>query len=168
MLANKYRPKEWSEVVGQDVSVTILTKLIADKTFGHSLLFVGNAGCGKTTCAKIFAKSVNGEIYEYDCASHNGVAEIKDIVEDARQKPLNHEYKVYILDECQTLSAQAWSSLLIPLEENIPHSIFLFCTTDLQKIPNTIISRVAKFSFLPLPENLIYERLLEVVSTENI
>lgn len=168
MLANKYRPKEFKDVVGQDVTVTILNKLISTGTFEHSLLFVGNAGCGKTTCARIFANSINGELYEYDCATHNGVAEVKDIVEEARIKSLVNDYKVFILDECQALSQSAWSSLLIILEENLPHSIFILCTTDIQKIPMTIISRVPKFNFLPIPQPVIFDRLRYICNEENI
>ena len=155
MLAQKYRPQSFDEVIGQDVTVRILQNQIKDKNYSHSMLFTGNAGCGKTTCARIFANQIDGEIHELDCASHNGVADIKEIIDKARVKSLVHEYKVFILDECHTLSSAAWPALLITLEENLPHTIFIFCTTDVQKIPSTIISRVQRFNFLPISETLI-------------
>lgn len=167
-LANKYRPKEFSEVSDQDVITKILCRQIESKTYSHAILFAGNAGCGKTTCAKIFAHKIDGEIIELDCASHNGVAEIKDIVEKARTRSLLHEYKVIILDECHTLTSQAWASLLITLEETLQNTIFIFCTTDTQKIPDTIISRVQRFNFLPISEDGIRNRLKDICNKENI
>lgn len=167
-LANLYRPQEFSEVTQQDVVCKILTKQIETNTYKHALLFSGSAGSGKTTCARIFASKIDGEIIELDCASHNGVAEIKDIVENAKVPSLINEYKVIILDECQTLTPQAWSSLLITLEENLPNTIFIFCTTDPQKIPNTIISRVQEFIFMPITNENIFNRLKYVCEKENI
>ena len=168
MLANKYRPQSFDQVLGQDVTIKILQKQIANKNYNHSILFTGNAGCGKTTCARIFANQIDGEIYELDCASHNGVADIKDIIEKARTNSLVHEYKVFILDECHTLSSAAWPALLITLEENLPNTIFIFCTTDAQKIPNTIISRVERFNFLPINDSIIAQRLKDICNIENI
>lgn len=167
-LANKYRPTEFSQVTDQEVCTTVLDKQIKNNTYSHAVLFAGNAGCGKTTCARIFANKIDGEIIELDCASHNGVAEIKDIVEKARTKPLLHEYKVVILDECHTLTSQAWSSLLITLEENLPNTIFIFCTTDTQKIPNTIMSRVQRFNFLPITDTGMINRLNEICYKEKL
>lgn len=167
-LSNKYRPTEFSDVVSQEVCIKVLNTQIANKSYSHAILFAGNAGCGKTTCAKIFANKIDGEIIELDCASHNGVAEIKDIIEKARTKSLLHEYKVIILDECHTLTSQAWASLLITLEETLSHTIFIFCTTDTQKIPDTIISRVQRFNFLPIPDNDIIARLKSICSIESI
>lgn len=167
-LANKYRPTNFSSVTDQDVICKILTKQIDNESYSHALLFAGNAGCGKTTCARIFANNIDGEIIELDCASHNGVADIKDIIDNAKTKSLLYKYKVFILDECHTLSAQAWSSMLITLEENLPNSIFIFCTTDTQKIPNTIMSRVQRFNFLPITFNGILERLKTVCTNESI
>lgn len=167
-LANKYRPTEFDQVTEQSVNITILQNQIKDNSYSHALLFAGNAGCGKTTCARIFANKVNGEIIELDCASHNGVAEIKDIVEKAKIRSLLYDYKVFILDECHTLTPQAWASLLITLEENIPSTIFIFCTTDTQKIPNTILSRVQRFNFLPISDSGILNRLKTICNEEHI
>ena len=167
-LAVKYRPQTFEQVIGQDVTVKILQKQITDKNYSHSILFTGNAGCGKTTCARILANQINGEIHEIDCASHNGVADIKDIINEAKIKSLVKDYKVYILDECHTLSSAAWPALLITLENNLPYAIFILCTTDAQKIPNTIISRVQRFNFLPISDDLIKDQLREISSKENI
>lgn len=168
MLATKYRPSQFSDVVGQDVCIKILEKQVAENSYSHAILFAGNAGCGKTTCAKIFAKQIDGEIFEIDCASHNGVDDIKELINESKIKPLVYSYKVFILDECQTLSPQAWASMLITLEENLPTSIFLFCTTDPQKIPNTIMSRVQRFNFIPITENDMLNRIKQICSAENI
>lgn len=167
-LANKYRPSKFSDVVDQEVVCKVLIKQIESSSFSHAILFAGNAGCGKTTCAKLFANAIDGEILELDCASHNGVAEIKEIVNNSKVSALVHKYKVFVLDECHTLTSQAWASLLITLEENIAHSIFIFCTTDTQKIPNTIISRVQRFNFLPINDSAMADRLKYVCEQENI
>lgn len=167
-LANKYRPTTFSDVVGQDVICKILQRQIDTKTYTHSILFTGGAGTGKTTCGKIFANLIDGEVIMLDCASHNGVADIKEIINKARIRSLIHTYKVFLLDECHSLSASAWNSLLITLEEDLPYSIFIFCTTDVQKIPNTIISRVQRFNFVPIPDKIILDRLHYVCKQENI
>lgn len=168
MLANKYRPTSFDDVLGQDVTVKILQNQIKDNNYSHAMLFTGNAGCGKTTCARIFANMIDGEIHELDCASHNGIADIKEIINKARIKSLIHEYKVFILDECHTLSSAAWPALLITLEENLPNTIFILCTTDSQKVPNTIISRVQRFNFMPIGDNLIHQKIAEVCNKENL
>lgn len=167
-LANLYRPKDFSDVVEQEVVCRILSRQIETNSYKHALLFAGSAGSGKTTCARIFASKIDGEIFEIDCASHNGVADVKDIVENARIPSLTNTYKVFILDECHTFTTQAWSSLLITLEEDLPNSIFIFCTTDIQKIPNTIISRVQEFNFIPITEDNIFNRLKFICNKENI
>ena len=167
-LANKYRPQEFEDVCTQEVCTKILNKQINDKSYSHAMLFAGNAGCGKTTCARIFANKIDGEIMELDCASHNGVADIKEIVEYARTKSILHEYKVIILDECHTLTPQAWASMLIVLEENLPNSIFVFCTTNTEKIPNTIISRLQRYNFIPINDKDMTTRIKFICSKENI
>jgi len=167
-LANKYRPTEFEDVCDQEVCTRVLTNQIKKNKFSHAQLFAGHAGCGKTTCAKIFAKKINGEIIELDCATHGGVAEIKEIVEKARIKPLLHDYKVVILDECHCITKEGWSSLLIVLEEHLPSTIFVFCTTDTQKIPDTIMSRVQRLDFLPISNKGIAERLKTIMKLESI
>lgn len=167
-LANKYRPKDFSDVCSQEVNTTVLENQIKNNSFAHTLLFAGSSGCGKTTCARIFASKIDGEIIELDCASHNGVADIKEIVDNARTKPLLNKYKVIILDECHAISSQAWSSLLTVLEEDLPNSIFVFCTTDSQKIPNTILSRAQRLNFIPISNKNMLTRLEYIAKTEQI
>ena len=167
-LANKYRPQTFEDVVGQNITTTILKNMLDSGTITHSMLFVGPAGCGKTTCARIVASQIDGEIIEVDSASHNGVTEIKEIIEKSRTHSLIHKYKVFILDEAHTITPAAWSSLLIPLEEKLSTSIFIFCTTDPKKIPDTILSRVLLFNFLRLSEETIFNRLIEICQKENI
>lgn len=167
-LANKYRPTAFTDVLQQSVTTEILNNLIATKSFKNALLFKGSAGSGKTTCARIFANQIDGEIFEIDCASHNGVADVKDIIENAKTPSLINEYKVFILDEAHTLTPQAWSAMLITLEENLPYSIFIFCTTDVSKIPNTIISRVQEFIFMPISSENVFKRLCFVCGEESI
>lgn len=167
-LANKYRPTTFDDVVGQDVCVTSLRNQINKNDFGHVLLFVGTAGCGKTTCAQIFARMIDAEVTELDCAKHNGVDHTKEIIDKAMVKPLIKDYKVIIFDECQTLSKAAWDSLLSVLENDIPTTIFMFCTTDPQKIPNTILSRAERYNILPIPNKIIFARMKEIVEAENI
>ena len=167
-LANKYRPQTFDDLCSQEITKTILKKQIANKTYSHAMLFVGQAGSGKTSSAKIIAKMIDGEILEYDCASNNGVDAIKAIINNARIPSLIHEYKTIILDEVHVLSAMAWASLLITLEENLPKAIFILCTTDVQKIPDTIMSRVQRFNFIPLTRPIIVDRLKYVCEKENI
>lgn len=167
-LANKYRPKDFNDVIGQEVCTTTLNNQIKHNDFAHVLLFAGYAGCGKTTCARIFANNINGEIIELNCAEHNGVSDIKEIIDKARVKPLVYDYKVIILDECHALSSTAWQSLLYVLEEDFTTSIFVFCTTDAQKIPATILSRAQRLNFLPIPNKVIYDRIKYVIKTEKI
>ena len=164
MLANKYRPQTFEDVVGQNITVKILTKL--KERLPPALLFTGSAGCGKTTCARILAQ--DKECIEIDCASHNGVADVKEILSLAKKPSLIGKHKVYILDEAHTLSSVAWSSFLIPLEENWKHVTFIFCTTEAHKIPDTIFSRVMSFSFRGLNEKDIFNALKKTCEKENI
>ena len=167
-LANKYRPKTFSEVYAQEVCTKRLINQIENHKYSHVQLFAGNAGCGKTTCARIFANCIDGEIKELDCASNGNVANIREIVEDARVKSLLHPYKVIILDECHAITKEGWISLLNVLEENLPNTIFIFCTTDAQKIPNTILSRAKRLNFVPIPNRDMLARLKEIAAAENI
>lgn len=168
MLSTKYRPHEFGDVVGQPEIVKILQNQIKNKTYSQAIIFVGSAGCGKTTCARILANEINGEIFEFDCASHNGVADVKEIMNIAKTPSLIHDYKCIILDECHTLSSAAWSSMLITLEEKLNNTIFIFCTTDPQKIPNTIFSRAQRFNFRPITDETIQNRLKVICSIENL
>ena len=138
-LANKYRPKTFEEMCSQEITKSVLTKQLKEKTYSHAMLFVGQVGSGKTSSARIVASMIDGEYLEFDCASHNGVDDVRDIVNMARVPSLIHEYKTIVLDEDNCLSPQAWSALLITLEENLPKAIFILCTTEVQKISYQIM-----------------------------
>lgn len=169
-LATKYRPKTFSEVIEQNVVKAILQNQINTGNIKNSYLFCGPAGCGKTSDARILAKDINGcesMITELDAASHSGVDDIRKLVEDSRFKPIGCKYRIYVIDECHSLSNTAWQSLLKALEEPVPTSIFIFCTTDPQKIPSTIISRIQRFDFKKISMSGIIERLKFIIESEN-
>lgn len=162
-LANKYRPSTFEDVLDQDITVTILSNMIANSDFNYNYMFTGPAGCGKTTCARIFASKINGELIEVDGASHNGVNEIKDIINTIKKPSLyKYNYKVVIIDEAHMLTSAAWASLLIFLESHHKNCIFIFCTTDTTKIPDTILSRLMVFNFNSVSDTSIYNKLKSI------
>ena len=168
-LAVKYRPKSFDDVVEQQAIKDILTDQIKTGTFQHSYLFCGPAGCGKTTAARIFANDINGgkgNPIEVDAASNNGVDNVREIIEGARRKPLDSDYKVYIIDECHMLSTGAWNAMLKLLEEPPKTTVFIMCTTDPQKIPATILSRVQRYNFSKISLDNIINRLKNIVDWE--
>lgn len=168
-LAVKYRPKTFDDVVEQDAIKTILLEQIRTKSFKHAYLFCGPAGCGKTTAARIFANELNsgmGNPIEVDAASNNGVDNIRDIIENAKRKSLDSEYKIYIIDECHMLSTGAWNAMLKLLEEPPKSTIFIMCTTDPQKIPATILSRVQRYDFSKISLDKICNRLAFIMNEE--
>lgn len=169
-LAVKYRPKSFDDMTEQTAIKDILENQIKTKTFQHGYLFTGPSGTGKTTSARIFASMINdgkGNPIEVDAASNSGVDNIRQIIEDAKRKPLDAEYKIFIVDECHSLSNGAWQALLKTLEEPPKFTIFIFCTTDPQKIPNTILSRVQRYNFQKISNEGIVERLEHICLTEN-
>lgn len=169
-LAVKYRPSTFDDVVEQSAIKDILQDQIETETFQHSYLFCGPAGCGKTTAARIFANDINegkGNPIEVDAASNNGVDNVRDIIEGARRKPLDCSYKTYIIDECHMMSIGAWNAMLKLLEEPPATAIFIMCTTDPQKIPATILSRVQRYNFSKISLDSIVKRLKYIVNCEN-
>ena len=168
-LAVKYRPKSFDDVVEQQAIKDILTDQIKTGTFQHSYLFCGPAGCGKTTAARIFANDINGgkgNPIEVDAASNNGVDNVREIIDGARRKSLDSDYKVYIIDECHMLSTGAWNAMLKLLEEPPKTTVFIMCTTDPQKIPATILSRVQRYNFSKISLDNIVNRLRHIVARE--
>lgn len=170
-LAIKYRPKTWDDVTEQSSTKIILQQQLESGEVKNAYLFCGPAGCGKTTCARIFANDINkgeGNPIELDAASNNGVDDVRNIIQQAKTKSLDSEYKIFIIDECHALSNSAWQAMLKIIEEPPAKSIFLFCTTDPQKIPKTILSRVQRYDFQRISQDGIVHRLKQILHDENI
>lgn len=169
-LSVRYRPKTFEDMTEQGAIKDILENQIKTKTFQHGYLFTGPAGTGKTTSARIFANMINdgkGNPIEVDAASNSGVDNIRQIIEDAKRKPLDAEYKIFIVDECHSLSNGAWQALLKTLEEPPKFTIFIFCTTNPEKIPPTILSRVQRYNFQKISNEGIVNRLISIIKKEN-
>ena len=189
-LYRKYRPKKFSEVVGQTTTINILKNSIKLNKIGHAYIFSGPRGTGKTSVAKIFSRAVNClnsvdgdvcgkcdnclkkiedeiDIIEIDAASNNGVDEIREIRNNVKLLPSNLKYKIYIIDEVHMLSDSAFNALLKTLEEPPSHVIFILATTEINKIPSTVLSRCQKFNFKKLNDVEIEERLKYICKNEN-
>lgn len=169
-LATKYRPKKFNDLVCQDNVKIVLQNQIDMNEFKQSYLFCGSAGTGKTTSARIFANEINkgeGRIVEIDGASNNGVDNIRNLIDNCKMKSLDGTYKVFIIDEVHMLSIGAFNALLKILEEPPKGTIFILCTTDPQKIPATILSRVQRFDFKRIPTQRIMNRLTYIIEKEN-
>ena len=191
-LYRKWRPQKFEDVVAQRGIVTALRNQIATGRVGHAYLFTGVRGTGKTTCAKIFAKAVNclhpqngdpcGEceickgidngsildVVEMDAASNNGVDDIRDLRDETAYTPSACHYKVYIIDEVHMLSTSAFNALLKTMEEPPEHVIFILATTEVQKVPATILSRCQRYDFQRITADKIAGRLEYVAGQENI
>ena len=190
-LYRKYRPKNFEEVIGQNIVVQTLTNSIINNKISHAYLLSGPRGCGKTTIAKIFANLVNCEnsdgkkvcnkcvyctqkdnenmdIIELDAASNNGVDEIREINNKVNLVPSYGKYKIYIIDEVHMLTIGAFNALLKTLEEPPAHVIFILATTDPQKVPITILSRCQRFDLKKISQDKISERLNFICEKENI
>lgn len=188
----KYRPTTFTDVVGQEHITKTLENAVKSGKTSHAYLFTGSRGTGKTSCAKILAKAVNCinshdgnpcneceickgidsgailDIIEIDAASNNGVDNIRDLREEANFTPANAKYRVYIIDEVHMLSIGAFNALLKTLEEPPVHVIFILATTEVHKLPSTILSRCQRFDFKRIPPESIAERLKEVAAKENL
>ena len=190
-LYRKYRPKKFADVIGQDVIIKILKNSISNNKIGHAYIFSGPRGTGKTSTAKIFAKAVNCknpidgdvcenceickinseneiDIVEIDAASNNGIDEIREIKNSIKLLPAELKYKVYIVDEVHMLSNSAFNALLKTLEEPPAHAIFILATTEINKIPLTVLSRCQKFDFKKITKENIIDRLTYIIKEENI
>ncbi|CAK1239596.1 DNA polymerase III [Fructobacillus fructosus] len=176
-LYRVYRPKTFSEMVGQEVITKTLQNAIDQHQTGHAYLFAGPRGTGKTSAAKIFAREVNGigpdqagqsqpDIIEIDAASNNGVDEIRSIRDSANYAPIEAPYKIYIIDEAHMLSTGAFNALLKTLEEPPAQVKFILATTEIQKMPATILSRTQRFEFKRLSNQTIKNRLVEILKQE--
>ena len=170
-LAVKYRPKTFDDVVEQVNIKIILEEQLKEGSIKNAYLFTGGAGTGKTTCARIFASEINngqGNPIEMDAASHNGVDDVRSIIQQAKTKSIDSEYKVFIIDECHSISNTGWQAFLKIIEEPPAKSIFIFCTTNPERIPRTILSRVQRYDFQRISQDGIVERLNYICDKEAI
>jgi len=169
-LATKYRPKTFDDFTEQTLVIDIVKKMCEDKEhINRNFLFIGPAGCGKTSIARCIANVLNegqGEPIEIDAASNSGVEHMRNLMKEAQQYPIVGRYKVFIIDEVHALSSSAFQSLLIPIESGVARSIFLFCTTNPEKIPATILSRVQTFQLSKISLQGISNRLKYVIESE--
>ena len=191
-LYRKFRPQTFDEVKGQDYIVTTLKNQIRNNRLGHAYLFCGTRGTGKTTVAKILAKAVNCEhpvdgepcgecetcksiaegsslnVIEIDAASNNGVDNIREIKEQVQYSPTTGKYKVYIIDEVHMLSIGAFNALLKTLEEPPEYVIFILATTEVHKIPITILSRCQRYDFHRITSDVIKKQLIDLTNQEKV
>ena len=170
-LAVSYRPTTFSEVCGQESTKIILQQQLDSGDVRNAYAFIGASGCGKTTCARIFANEINhgqGVPIEMDAASHSSVEDVREIIKMAQTKSLDSEYKIFIVDEAHSISTQGWQAFLKTIEEPPAKSIFIFCTTNPEKMPKTIMNRVQQYRFKRISQKDIEERLEYVLKEEGI
>ncbi|GAB4405709.1 MAG: hypothetical protein OHK0056_03580 [Bacteriovoracaceae bacterium] len=193
VLSRKLRPKTFDDVVGQDVIVKSLRNSILRNKIGHAYVFSGTRGIGKTSIARIFAKSLscqkrddsanpclqcqsclsidNGSSLDYleiDGASHNSVDDVRDIISNVHTLPTSGNFKIYIIDEVHMLSLSAFNALLKTLEEPPPHVVFVLATTEPEKLPKTVLSRCQRFDFKQASVSLLVDFLKQVANKERI
>ncbi len=192
VVARRYRPQSFEELVGQPQVAQAMRNAIATNRVGHAYLFTGARGVGKTSTARIFAKALNCErgptstpcnecdicrsiaagedvdVLEIDGASNRGIDEIRQLRSNVNVRPSRARFKIYIIDEVHMLTNQAFNALLKTLEEPPEHVKFIFCTTDPEKIPITVLSRCQRFDFAPVKTDAISERLRYIVESEGV
>ena len=191
-LYRKFRPKSFNQVIGQEHITSTLINQVKTEQISHAYLFTGSRGTGKTSCAKIFAKAINClnnndgspcgkcdvckslddpsniDILEIDAASNNGVNEIRELREKIKYPPINAKYKVYIIDEVHMLTDSAFNALLKTLEEPPKHAVFILATTEVYKLPATILSRCMRFDFRLVDTNLLVSHLKQIFNAVEV
>lgn len=191
-LYRQYRPKTFDQVLGQDRVVNVLKNQVKNKNFSHAYIFAGERGCGKTTCAKIFAKAINClhpvdgspclecenckaideestiDIIEMDAASNRRIDDIRNLKDNVIYPPNKLRYKVYIIDEAHMITREAFNALLKIMEEPPSHLVFILATTEIDKIPNTILSRAQNFEFNKIEAKKIKEQINLILEDKNI
>ena len=196
VLARKYRPHTFEDLIGQEAMVRTLTNAFATGRIAHAFMLTGVRGVGKTTTARLLARALNNEtdsidrpsleltahgrhdaaimagqhmdVVEMDAASHTGIDGIRDIIESVRYAPVEARYKVYVLDEVHMLSNQAFNALLKTLEEPPPHAKFIFATTEIRKVPVTILSRCQRFDLRRVEPEILVEHLARIADREGM
>lgn len=191
-LYRQYRPKTFDQVLGQDRVVNVLKNQVKNNNFSHAYIFAGERGCGKTTCAKIFAKAINClhpvdgspclecenckaiddestiDIIEMDAASNRRIDDIRNLKDNVIYPPNKLKYKVYIIDEAHMITREAFNALLKIMEEPPSHLVFILATTEIDKIPNTILSRAQNFEFNKIEKGKIKEQISLILKDKNI
>jgi len=168
-LYRKYRPKTFDEVLGQDPIVKVLKGSIAGGNISHAYLFCGTRGTGKTSIARIFAREIGcseSDLYEIDAASNRGIDDIRELRESVKTFPFEGKYKVYIIDEVLMLTKEAFNALLKTLEEPPPHAVFILATTELHKLPDTVVSRCQVFTFKQPAQEILKNLVSDVAKKE--
>lgn len=168
-LYRKYRPESFEEVIGQDHIVKAISGSLEQGKVAHAYLLCGPRGTGKTTIARIIAKELGtsqNDIYEMDAASNRGIDDVREIRENVRTLPFDSKYKIYILDEVHMFTKDAWNALLKTIEEPPEHVIFILATTELEKIPETIISRCQSFVFKKPNDAILSKVVINVAKKE--
>ena len=170
VLYRKYRPQKFSDVIGQDHIVKVLEGAIKLGNISHAYLFSGSRGTGKTSLARIFSREVGtspDDLVEMDAASNRGIDDVRSIRDSVSSLPFRSQYKVYIIDEVHMLTKDAWNAFLKTLEEPPKHVIFILATTELEKVPDTVISRCQAFQFRQPNQAILKDFALAIAKKED-
>ncbi len=168
-LYRKYRPQSFTEIVGQEHVISVLTGALGKDTVSHAYLFAGSRGTGKTSIARIFAKEAgtsDKDLYEIDAASNRGIDDIRELREGVTVLPFESKYKVYIIDEVHMLTKEAFNAFLKTLEEPPKHAVFILATTEIDKLPETIVSRCEVHTFRKPSVSMLKEMIVSISKKE--